>query len=94
MVAMRLGLTRSEPAAPVRVVFAGGIPTIVPVDAPIGYYLRAGLLPDGRWLMALVRVRCEGGVRGAGDLPARLTRPSSVPAWTRGASEASPAANP
>jgi hypothetical protein len=29
----------------------GGIPTILPVDGPLGYYLRAELLPDGRWRM-------------------------------------------
>jgi hypothetical protein len=42
----------SEPAAPVRVVFAGGIPTILPADDPLGYYVRAELLPDRRWRMS------------------------------------------
>jgi hypothetical protein len=58
--------SRMEPAAPVRTVFVGGpwdgrgemlkvpggIPTIVPVDVPLGYYVREVLLPDGRWRMA------------------------------------------
>ena len=58
-------MIRSQPAAPVRVVYVGGpwndrepilelpggIPTIVPVDVPLGYYVRAELLPDGRWRM-------------------------------------------
>jgi hypothetical protein len=30
----------------------GGIPTIVAVDVPLGYYVRDELLPDGRWRMA------------------------------------------
>jgi hypothetical protein len=58
-------MIRSQPAAPARVVYAGGpwdgreallhlpggIPTIVPVDDPLGVYVRAELLPDGRWRM-------------------------------------------
>jgi hypothetical protein len=57
--------SRMEPATSVRIVYAGGpwdgreelldvpgaIPTILPVDEPLGYYLRAELLPDGRWTM-------------------------------------------
>ena len=58
-------MIRSQPAVPVRVVYVGGpwdgreevlevpggIPTILPVDEPLGHYLRAELLPDGRWRM-------------------------------------------
>jgi hypothetical protein len=29
----------------------GGIPTIVPVDEPLGCFVRAELLSDGRWRM-------------------------------------------
>ena len=59
-------MIRSQPAAPARVVYVGGpwdgreevlelpggIPTILPVDNPLGVYVRAELLPDGRWRMA------------------------------------------
>jgi hypothetical protein len=55
-----------EPASPARLVYVGGprdgreevldlpggVPTIVAVDAPLGYYLRDLLLSDGRWRMA------------------------------------------
>ena len=58
--------SRMEPAAPARIVYVGGpwdgreevlelpggIPTILAVDAPLGCYVRAELLPDGRWRMA------------------------------------------
>jgi hypothetical protein len=58
-------MTRSQPAAPVRVVYAGGprdgqedtleapggVPTIVPLDEPLGCYVRDRLLPDGQWRM-------------------------------------------
>jgi hypothetical protein len=58
-------MIRSQPAAPARVVYAdgpwdgreetlevpGGIPTILPVDVPLGVYVRAELLPDDRWRM-------------------------------------------
>jgi hypothetical protein len=30
----------------------GGVPPITVVDAPLGYYVRDVLLPDGRWRMA------------------------------------------
>jgi hypothetical protein len=54
-----------EPTTSARVIYVGGpwdgreelldvpgaIPTILPVDEPLGYYLRAELLPDGRWTM-------------------------------------------
>ena len=55
----------SQFAAPVGIVYAGGpwdgredvldvpggVSTIVPVDAPLGVYVRAELLPDSRWRM-------------------------------------------
>ena len=58
--------SRMEPSAPAGIVYTGGpwdgreevlelpggVPTIVPVDVPLGYYLRNELLPDGRWQMA------------------------------------------
>ena len=58
--------SRLEPIAPARIVYVGGprngreevlelpggVPTIAAVDAPLGYYVRDGLLPDGRWRMA------------------------------------------
>ena len=58
--------SRMEPAAPARIVYLGGpwagqeetlelpggVPTIVAVDDPLGCYVRADLLPDGRWQMA------------------------------------------
>ena len=30
----------------------GGIPTVFAVDEPLGYYVPAEFLPDGRWRMA------------------------------------------
>jgi hypothetical protein len=59
-------MIRSEPVAPARVAYVGGpldgreamvevpggIPTIFPVDAPLGYYIRDKSLSDGRWRMA------------------------------------------
>ena len=38
-----------------------GIPTILSADDPLGYYVRAELLPDGRWEMTWRRldVRAE-----------------------------------
>jgi hypothetical protein len=58
--------SRTEPAAPARLVYVGGprngseetlempggFPTVVAVDEPVGYYVRDELLPDGRWQMA------------------------------------------
>jgi hypothetical protein len=55
-----------EPPAPARIVYVGGpwdgreevlelpggVPTIVAVDDPLGCYVRAEFLPDGRWQMA------------------------------------------
>ena len=58
--------SRMEPAVPARIVYVGGpwdgreetleipggIPTAVPIDVPLGYYVRDELLSDGRWRMA------------------------------------------
>ena len=58
-------MIRSQPVAPVRVVYVGGpwdgreeelevpggIPTILSVDEPLGCYPRDRPLPDGRWRM-------------------------------------------
>jgi hypothetical protein len=58
--------SRLEPIAPARLVYVGGprhgreevlelpggVPTILAVDEPVGYYVRDVLLPDGRWRMA------------------------------------------
>ena len=57
---------RLEPIVPAPIVYVGGprngreevlelpggVQTIAAVDAPLGYYVRDGLLPDGRWRMA------------------------------------------
>ena len=58
--------SRLEPITPACIVYVGGprngreevlelpggVPTIVAVDVPLGYYVRDDLLPDGRWQMA------------------------------------------
>lgn len=68
-------MIRSQPVAPVLVVYVGGpwdgredvldvpggIPTILPVDEPLGCYVRAELLPDGRWQMAWRGFDVSGG---------------------------------
>ena len=70
-------MIRSQSAAPARVVYAGGpwdgreetleapggIPTILPVDDPLGVYVRAELLPDRRWRMSRRGVRSERSER-------------------------------
>jgi hypothetical protein len=59
--------SRMEPATSVRVLYAGGpwdgrqetlevpggIPTILPVDAPLPERLGGGLLPAGRWRISV-----------------------------------------